>query len=244
MSDHELAGRLATEAGELLLGVRRKLADASAAERKDAGDKRAHAFLMEALAAERPDDAMLSEEATEEERANSKRLSAERVWIVDPLDGTREFGRARSRGLGGPRGAVAVRRARRGSRGATGSGRHAVDPRRAGPAARPGSTADRGLAHQAARRGVGGPRRARRRSRRDGFRRSEGRVRGPGGRRRLRPCGRPVRVGLRRSRRRRPCGGFVHVAHRRLALALQPGRRVRARPHRVQAGVGPMPCWR
>ncbi len=46
---------------------------------------------MTALAAERPDDAVLSEEATEEERANSKRLSANRVWIVDPLDGTREF---------------------------------------------------------------------------------------------------------------------------------------------------------
>jgi 3'(2'), 5'-bisphosphate nucleotidase len=92
MTDHELAARLATEAGELLLGVRAELADATAAERKDAGDKRAHRFLMDALAAERPDDAVLSEEATEEERANSKRLTAERVWIVDPLDGTREFG--------------------------------------------------------------------------------------------------------------------------------------------------------
>jgi 3'(2'), 5'-bisphosphate nucleotidase len=92
-SDHELAARLATQAGELLLGVRTELADATAAERKDAGDKRAHDFLMKALAAERPDDAVLSEEATDEERAtNSRRLTAERVWIVDPLDGTREFG--------------------------------------------------------------------------------------------------------------------------------------------------------
>jgi 3'(2'), 5'-bisphosphate nucleotidase len=91
MTDHELARRLATEAGELLLAVREELADATAAERKDAGDKRAHDFLMHALATERPDDAVLSEEATEEERANSKRLSANRVWIVDPLDGTREF---------------------------------------------------------------------------------------------------------------------------------------------------------
>jgi 3'(2'), 5'-bisphosphate nucleotidase len=90
-SDHELAARLATEAGELLLEVRAELADATAAERKDAGDNRSHCFLMEALAAERPDDAVLSEEATEEERANSARLGAERVWIVDPLDGTREF---------------------------------------------------------------------------------------------------------------------------------------------------------
>jgi 3'(2'), 5'-bisphosphate nucleotidase len=91
MSDHELAARLATEAGELLLEVRAELAGATAAERKDAGDKRSHRFLMEALAAERPDDAVLSEEATEEERANDARLTADRVWIVDPLDGTREF---------------------------------------------------------------------------------------------------------------------------------------------------------
>jgi 3'(2'), 5'-bisphosphate nucleotidase len=91
VTDHDLAARLATEAGELLLQVRIELADATAAERKDAGDKRAHAFLMEALATERPDDAVLSEEATEAEKANSQRLHADRVWIVDPLDGTREF---------------------------------------------------------------------------------------------------------------------------------------------------------
>lgn len=91
MTDHEVAARLATEAGALLLEVRREFADADAAERKAAGDKRAHEFLMRALASERPDDAVLSEEATEEERANSRRLTADRVWIVDPLDGTREF---------------------------------------------------------------------------------------------------------------------------------------------------------
>ena len=86
-SDDKVAARLATEAGELLLGVRVELADASAAERKDAGDKRSHDFLMEALASVRPDDAVLSEEGVD----NPIRLSAERVWIVDPLDGTREF---------------------------------------------------------------------------------------------------------------------------------------------------------
>ena len=86
-SDDEVAARLATEAGELLLGVREELADASAAERKDAGDKRSHEFLMEALASVRPDDAVLSEEGVD----NPIRLTAERVWIVDPLDGTREF---------------------------------------------------------------------------------------------------------------------------------------------------------
>ena len=49
-SDHEVAAALATEAGELLLRVRGELADATAAERKDAGDKRSHDFLMDALA--------------------------------------------------------------------------------------------------------------------------------------------------------------------------------------------------
>ena len=61
-SDHQVAARLATEAGELLLGVRAELADASAVERKAAGDKRSHDFLMAALASARPDDAVLSEE--------------------------------------------------------------------------------------------------------------------------------------------------------------------------------------
>ncbi len=85
--DDDIAARLATQAGELLLGVRDELADASAAERKDAGDKRSHDFLMEALTRERPGDAVLSEEGAD----NPVRLRAERVWIVDPLDGTREF---------------------------------------------------------------------------------------------------------------------------------------------------------
>jgi 3'(2'), 5'-bisphosphate nucleotidase len=86
-TDHEVAARLATEAGQLLLAVREELADATAAERKAAGDKRSHDYLMEALARERPDDAVLSEEGVDD----PVRLSAQRVWIVDPLDGTREF---------------------------------------------------------------------------------------------------------------------------------------------------------
>jgi 3'(2'), 5'-bisphosphate nucleotidase len=86
-NDHEVAARLATEAGQLLLAVREELADATAAERKAAGDKRSHDYLMEALARECPDDAVLSEEGVDD----PVRLSAQRVWIVDPLDGTREF---------------------------------------------------------------------------------------------------------------------------------------------------------
>lgn len=85
--DHELAAQLATEAGHLLLTVRSELADAGEAERKAAGDKRSHDFLMDALARERPGDAVLSEEGIDD----PVRLSAQRVWIVDPLDGTREF---------------------------------------------------------------------------------------------------------------------------------------------------------
>jgi 3'(2'), 5'-bisphosphate nucleotidase len=87
MTDDELAAHLATEAGRLLLTVREELADARAAERKAAGDKRSHEFLMAALAAARPDDAVLSEEGADD----PVRLRSERVWIVDPLDGTREF---------------------------------------------------------------------------------------------------------------------------------------------------------
>ncbi|MFL0278335.1 MULTISPECIES: 3'(2'),5'-bisphosphate nucleotidase CysQ [Mycobacteriaceae] len=87
MNDHQLAAHLAAEAGRLLLRVREELADATEAERKAAGDQRSHDFLMAALASERPDDAVLSEEGAD----NPVRLAAERVWIVDPLDGTREF---------------------------------------------------------------------------------------------------------------------------------------------------------
>jgi 3'(2'), 5'-bisphosphate nucleotidase len=86
-SDDDVAARLATEAGNLLLGVREELAASGAAERKAAGDKRSHDFLMEALASERPADAVLSEEGADD----PVRLSSQRVWIVDPLDGTREF---------------------------------------------------------------------------------------------------------------------------------------------------------
>lgn len=87
MNDHQLAAQLAADAGRLLLSVREELADAPQAERKAAGDKRSHDYLMTALATERPDDAVLSEEGAD----NPVRLHAERVWIVDPLDGTREF---------------------------------------------------------------------------------------------------------------------------------------------------------
>lgn len=87
MNDHALAATLATEAGRLLLDVRTEFVDATAQERKAAGDQRSHDFLMEQLAAVRLDDAVLSEEGADD----PVRLRSDRVWIVDPLDGTREF---------------------------------------------------------------------------------------------------------------------------------------------------------
>ena len=85
--DHALAAEVATAAGELLLQVRAELADADPQVRKDEGDRRAHEFITERLGAARPDDAILSEEGKDD----LIRLDANRVWIVDPLDGTREF---------------------------------------------------------------------------------------------------------------------------------------------------------
>ena len=87
--DHVLAEWLATVAGERLLEVRAEGLEGR--ELKDAGDQAAHELLMKLLSTHRPDDAVLSEEALENSADKAARLSAERVWIVDPLDGTREF---------------------------------------------------------------------------------------------------------------------------------------------------------
>jgi 3'(2'), 5'-bisphosphate nucleotidase len=89
-ADHRLAHDLATQAGELLLELR-AAAGASAYERwslRDDGDMGSHHFLVDALREARPDDRVLSEEGAEDRR----RIGHGRVWIVDPLDGTREFG--------------------------------------------------------------------------------------------------------------------------------------------------------
>jgi 3'(2'), 5'-bisphosphate nucleotidase len=67
--------------------VRAALAAAAERERRDAGDARSHAFLLSELSRLRPGDAVLSEEGADD----PSRLRAERVWIIDPLDGTREF---------------------------------------------------------------------------------------------------------------------------------------------------------
>lgn len=86
--DHVLAAELAEQAGKRLLDLR--AAGGSPDELRKAGDRLSHEFLAAELAARRPGDAVLSEEG----RDNPVRLSAQRVWIVDPLDGTREFGEA------------------------------------------------------------------------------------------------------------------------------------------------------
>ena len=83
--DHVLATWLATVAGERLLEVRREGLEGR--ELKDAGDRAAHELLVDLLAVHRPGDAVLSEEGKDDRR----RLESDRVWIVDPLDGTREF---------------------------------------------------------------------------------------------------------------------------------------------------------
>jgi 3'(2'), 5'-bisphosphate nucleotidase len=89
--DHALARDLAVEAGERLLALRAERGFGEPPALRKEGDASAHVFLMEALARLRPSDSVLSEEATREERLDPRRLRADRVWIVDPLDGTREF---------------------------------------------------------------------------------------------------------------------------------------------------------
>ncbi len=83
--DHVLATWLAEEAGRRLLEVRGEGLEGR--ELKDAGDVAAHDLLMRLLAEHRPGDAVLSEEGKDDKA----RLEADRVWIIDPLDGTREF---------------------------------------------------------------------------------------------------------------------------------------------------------
>lgn len=91
MNDAELAAHLAQTAGQLLLTVRDSgmLSDKALGK---AGDATANQFLVHALREQRPDDGLLSEE----EKDNLDRLAFARTWIVDPVDGTREYGEARA----------------------------------------------------------------------------------------------------------------------------------------------------
>jgi len=86
LDDHGLAKELAERAGELLLNLRAKGGEPDVLRK--AGDRLSHEFLVAELAQARPGDVVLSEEAVD----NPVRLTADRVWIIDPLDGTNEFG--------------------------------------------------------------------------------------------------------------------------------------------------------
>ena len=86
--DARLAGELATRAGELLLQLRAETGCDDPTALRKAGDRNSNELLIAALAEARPDDAVLSEESADD----LTRLDAERVWIVDPLDGTTEYG--------------------------------------------------------------------------------------------------------------------------------------------------------
>ena len=90
-SDILLAERLATGAGKILLDLQRN-SGLSGKELGKAGDEQANAWLMNELRTTQPDDAILSEEETD----SAARLSSRRVWIIDPLDGTREYGESRT----------------------------------------------------------------------------------------------------------------------------------------------------
>ncbi|MBN8813366.1 MULTISPECIES: 3'(2'),5'-bisphosphate nucleotidase CysQ [unclassified Sphingomonas] len=85
MTDAQLARAIAEEAGALLLRIQDECAGG------DRGDREANDLILDRLRAARPDDAILSEESVDD----PARLSARRVWIVDPLDGTREFAERR-----------------------------------------------------------------------------------------------------------------------------------------------------
>lgn len=91
LNDAELAAHIADVTGKLLITVRESGMLSLKALGK-AGDAIANQFLCHALREQRPDDGLLSEE----EKDNAARLSQSRVWIVDPVDGTREYGEARS----------------------------------------------------------------------------------------------------------------------------------------------------
>jgi 3'(2'), 5'-bisphosphate nucleotidase len=93
-TDAALARRLATMAGQLLLRLRDGDATAralKAGDLGDQGDRAANRLILDTLRLARPDDAILSEE----EAADPARLAARRIWIIDPLDGTREYGERR-----------------------------------------------------------------------------------------------------------------------------------------------------
>src|SRR5690606_19219900 len=90
VGDAALAAELAEKAGNILLELRAR-GELEGKALGQEGDRAANRYLMDRLRAERPDDGILSEES----RDTLERLFKARVWIIDPLDGTREYGEAR-----------------------------------------------------------------------------------------------------------------------------------------------------
>ncbi len=88
-NDHLFAAWAATEAGRLLLQVRESGLEGK--ELKDAGDLASHELLMRIFAEHKPEDAVLSEEEHRGTAGKHDRLTSRRVWIIDPVDGTREY---------------------------------------------------------------------------------------------------------------------------------------------------------
>ena len=91
LNDVELAAHLAETAGKILLQVRESGLFSAKALGK-AGDQTANQFLVHALREQRPDDGLLSEEM----KCDGSRVGQSRVWIIDPVDGTREYGEGRT----------------------------------------------------------------------------------------------------------------------------------------------------
>lgn len=87
VDDHALAASVGADAGRLLLQLRAGAGGLGRDQLRAEGDRRAHERILYLLARTRPHDAVLSEEGADDHR----RLGAERVWVIDPLDGTREF---------------------------------------------------------------------------------------------------------------------------------------------------------
>lgn len=90
-TDADLARTLARGAGEILLGLQSEPTTVDGQSLGAEGDRRSQEFLTKAVRRARPKDHVLSEEAPDD----PGRLQADRVWIIDPLDGTREFAEGR-----------------------------------------------------------------------------------------------------------------------------------------------------
>ena len=219
MTDEDLAAHLAGEAGRLLV-AQREGSFLEGAALGHAADQVANAFILAALAEWRPDDAILSEESPDDR----ERLACSRVWIIDPLDGTREYSEGRRR-LGGPCRTRHRRRAE--DRGGRAAGAGSAVPIRSRGAARFRRRApeNAGQPHPSARGSGGALPLCSARSWCRWDRPAPRRWRSwPASRRPLLPCRRPARMGQLRAGRRRAWRRAPCQPARRQRAGLQSGR--------------------